>query len=206
MKQTERKEAKRWHESRRPAHLYTQESRKNTKLEAIIYTQRIWCRPAQAPCLLLLSLWVYVFWSCWFRGPCFLGILHLLVCRLFYEVPPSPEDLMKMSHSSLSVPRSLPLCILSGCGSLYLFPSTAGESVSDSGWVRNPSASLASVFCLALSLNILPCQPLPLSPPYTHSPIRWAPNIERKLWSVPFLGLVQVIRFYQTSWDGPGPS
>ena len=33
-----------------------------------------------------------------------------------------------------SVPRSLTLCIMSGCESLYLFPSASGGSFSDAGW------------------------------------------------------------------------
>lgn len=36
--------------------LHTQESHKNTKLKAIIYTKRTWCRHMQAPCTQLRSL------------------------------------------------------------------------------------------------------------------------------------------------------
>jgi len=38
---------------------------------------------------------------------------------------------------------SLSLCIMSGCGSLYLSPSAAGESLSDDGWERHWPAFLA---------------------------------------------------------------
>lgn len=40
MQTTERKELKRRHMNNRPIHLQTQESHKNTELEAIRYTQR----------------------------------------------------------------------------------------------------------------------------------------------------------------------
>lgn len=35
----------------RPTCLHTQTSHKNTKLEAIIYMQRTWCRPKQDLCM-----------------------------------------------------------------------------------------------------------------------------------------------------------
>lgn len=42
------------------------------------------------------------------------------------------RNLMKTSHLGLSVLRSLTLSIMSGCRSMYLFPSAAGRSFSDS--------------------------------------------------------------------------
>ena len=36
------------------------------------------------------------------------------------------RGLMETSYLELSLPKSLTLCTLSGCGSLYFFPSTAG--------------------------------------------------------------------------------
>lgn len=57
---------------------YTRESYENTKLEAIIYTQKTWCRPMHAA---LVSVSSYELWSCWFRGACFLGVLG--ICMLF---------------------------------------------------------------------------------------------------------------------------
>jgi hypothetical protein len=39
--------------------------------------------------------------------------------------------------------KSLICCILFGCGSLYLFLSAAGGSISDSGWARHESMSIA---------------------------------------------------------------
>ena len=49
------------------------------------------------------------------------------------SMSPEGQDLMKISHLGLSVPRPLTLWILSGCGSLYLFPDTAARSFSDDG-------------------------------------------------------------------------
>ena len=40
------------------------------------------------------------------------------------------RDLMEISHLELCILRSLTLCIMSGCESLYLFPSAAGRSFS----------------------------------------------------------------------------
>jgi hypothetical protein len=37
---------------------------------------------------------------------------------------------METSHLVLNVPRSLTLCIMTGCGSLYLFTSAVGRSFS----------------------------------------------------------------------------
>ena len=39
---------------------------------------------------------------------------------------------METFHLGLSVPRSLILCIMSGCGSLYLFQTAAGGSENSS--------------------------------------------------------------------------
>lgn len=41
-------------------HTTVQESNKNTKLAAIRYTQRAWCRPLQALCLLFKSLLIHM--------------------------------------------------------------------------------------------------------------------------------------------------
>lgn len=40
---------------------------------------------------------------------------------------------METSHLGPSVPRSLTLCIMAGCGSLHLFPTAAGGRFSDDG-------------------------------------------------------------------------
>jgi hypothetical protein len=42
---------------------------------------------------------------------------------------PEGRDLMKTFYLGQSVPRSFSLCVMSGCGSLYLFPSAAGRSL-----------------------------------------------------------------------------
>lgn len=42
---------------------------------------------------------------------------------------------METFHLGLSIPRSLTLCILSGCKSLCFFPSAAAGSFSDGGLV-----------------------------------------------------------------------
>lgn len=41
---------------------------------------------------------------------------------------PGRGDLMEIAHLGLSVPMFLPLCIMSGCEPLYLFPSATGEA------------------------------------------------------------------------------
>ena len=71
-----------------------------------------------------------------FKGPFLLDVLHP-----FWLLPPLPKgvlsslerDLMEAFHVGESVPRLLTICILSGCGSLFLFPSGARGSFSDFG-------------------------------------------------------------------------
>lgn len=43
----------------------------------------------------------------------------------------------------LNIPRSLTLFLLSGCGSLYLFLSAAGESFSENGWAAHSFVNIA---------------------------------------------------------------
>lgn len=38
-----------WHKNQRPTHFHTQESHKNTKVEAITHMQRTCCRPDVGP-------------------------------------------------------------------------------------------------------------------------------------------------------------
>jgi hypothetical protein len=44
------------------------------------------------------------------------------------SLSPEERDLLETSYLGPSVLRPLTLCVMSGCGSLYLFPSTSGEA------------------------------------------------------------------------------
>ena len=59
----QKEEFMRRHKKQRPTHLHTQDSHKNAKLEAIIYTQMTWCRPMQVLCMLPQSLSSYALCS-----------------------------------------------------------------------------------------------------------------------------------------------
>ena len=61
------------------------------------------------------------------------AVAYLGIGRVFPFLKITNEVLKEKGHLGLSIPRSLTLCILSGCGSLYLFPSAAGGSFSDDG-------------------------------------------------------------------------
>lgn len=68
----------------RPTHSLTQIPHKNTKLEAIMYTQRTWFADSAGP------VSSYELCSCWSRGLCFHGILHpfwllLSFCLIFCQ-------------------------------------------------------------------------------------------------------------------------
>lgn len=65
----------------------------------------------------------------------------LVLFLLLFQGSKNPDRkyLMEISYLWLFVPRSLILCIISGYESLYLFPSAAGESFSDDGYVRQGS-------------------------------------------------------------------
>ena len=58
------------------------------------------------------------------------------------SLSPKGEDLMEISLLRLSDPKSFTFCILSSCGSLYLFPYSAGENVSDDGQARHKYKSM----------------------------------------------------------------
>lgn len=57
----------------------------------------------------------------------------------FHEVPEAPRGGL-----SGDLQLRLFLCLVSGCGSLYLLPSAAGGSVSvsDDNWTENPSTRI----------------------------------------------------------------
>ena len=117
-KQTEEKGPKRRPKDQRLNHSHIQESHKNTKLEAIMYTQRTWYRSVQALCLLLSpSLWIHMsFYHADLE--CFISwcLPSPLALRLF--LPPFSQgllslegrDLMETSHLWLSVLRALSVC------------------------------------------------------------------------------------------------
>lgn len=69
-------------------HSNIQEFHKATKLKAIIYTLRTWCRPMQALCC-CFSLCEYI-WAMlsWFRGTCSPDVFHSL--WLLHYFSPSP--------------------------------------------------------------------------------------------------------------------
>jgi hypothetical protein len=60
---------------------------------------------------------------------------------------------METSHLGQSVPRFLTLCIISGCGSLYLFPSAARGHFSEVGG----AGSRISLVVVILLLPVLFC-------------------------------------------------
>lgn len=121
--------------------LLIRENCKNTKLEAIIYTQRTWCRLVLALCMLLQGLWVHMNFDyadlealfSWFPPSSLPPTLFL---------PPFPlgsslrEGIWWRHHFSGYVFKDLTLCIISCCGSLFLFPSVAEESFPEDGWER----------------------------------------------------------------------
>jgi hypothetical protein len=62
-----------------------------------------------------------------------LALTFFLPPLLWGSLRPKGRDLMEIVHIGLRVPRFLTLCIVSGSGSVYLFLSTAGGSISDDG-------------------------------------------------------------------------
>ena len=57
----QRGKKERRHRNQKPTYSHTQEFQSSTKLKALIYLQRIWCRPVQALC--------FCFSLCEFTGP-----------------------------------------------------------------------------------------------------------------------------------------
>jgi hypothetical protein len=51
-----------------------------------------------------------------------------------WSLNPSVKKVMETSNLGPSIPGSLTLCMMSGRGSIYLFPSASGGSFSD-GWL-----------------------------------------------------------------------
>lgn len=49
-------------------------------------------------------------------------------CSTGFSEPSLRKDLVEGDLLEISVPKSLSLCMLSGCGSLYLFPFAVGGS------------------------------------------------------------------------------
>lgn len=83
------------------------------------------CRPLQSPSLSVFRS-SRMFRSLISLVPCVLSGSYILFASSSAGLPdPEKSDLMEISHLELNVSRSLALCIISGCGSLYLSPSAA---------------------------------------------------------------------------------
>jgi len=114
------KEPERRHKKQRATCLSTQGSYKNTKIETVIYMQRMWCRPLKALYMLLPSLWVHTYF-----GHIDLQSIVLSVSFIpfdFYTLwlfssTGFPESWGEEFDLGLSIPRPLILCIVFGCGS-----------------------------------------------------------------------------------------
>lgn len=59
-------------------------------------------------------------------------ILFLSLLRPNFLIPEG-RDFMEISYLELGIPKSLLPCVLSGCGSMYLFSYAAGRDFSDVG-------------------------------------------------------------------------
>lgn len=99
--------------------------------------------PVHAACVPVSS---YCISTAALRGPCFLGVSSVLSGSYNFSASssagflnPKGRYLMQTSCSGVSVARSFILCILSGCGFLYLFPSTVAGNFSVDCWARNSS-------------------------------------------------------------------
>lgn len=113
-----------------------------------MYMQRTWYRLTQVLCILLRSVSSHELCSCWFRGPCLLGVLHSLWLKLFSlplpqgSLSPEGRDSIETSNLGLNLPSFLTLCTSYGCGFLHLFSSASG-SFSDDDWAGQWSMSIS---------------------------------------------------------------
>lgn len=93
---------------------------KNTKLKAVRYTQKTWCRPMQGSLQVATpaSVSSHELCSSWFRGFCSPGVLYPLWLLDFFTSfftglrgaspwAPRGRSLMEISHLRLYIPRSL---------------------------------------------------------------------------------------------------
>jgi hypothetical protein len=104
-------------------------------------------RPVQPPCMLPTYLGLHL---CAgrdvFTRPCFLGVLCPLWLSQSFCLPSTgfsdPWEEGIDGPFRFGVLRSLTLC-LSSCGSLYLFPNTAGGYVSYESWARHSPMNIA---------------------------------------------------------------
>ena len=140
-KQREGKVPKRRRKNQWHTHSQTQESHNKPTFALIIYVQRTLCQPVWVLNLLLQSEFIQSLLLLTERA-CFLVVLQpLLAVTLF--MPPLPwgflspqgRDLVNITNVGLSVSSSLSL-LMSGCGSLYLFPSPAGGIFFGDGWAK----------------------------------------------------------------------
>lgn len=100
-----------------------------------------------------VSVIPYVPCSFSFWGPCFLGVLHLLhhsFCLIFYQAPLLLRGRILWTHPvqvpvfpGPSVPRSLILCMMPCCGSLYFLTCATELSSFDEGWGRHWSVEIS---------------------------------------------------------------
>ena len=128
-----------------PTIIYTQESHKYTKLEHIIYVHRTCFRPIQVLSILLQSLeLIRDFIIVDLKGLVFLlssipsgsYTLFFFYTSTWFSDPQDVTldgDNLFLTESS----KSLILYIMSGYGSLNLFPSALRENFSDDDWTRH---------------------------------------------------------------------
>lgn len=107
--------------------------------------------------------------------PCPVSLAFFLPPLLQSTLSPKGRDLIDTSHLGLSISRSLMLCTLSGCGSLYLFPSTSEIPVG----AYFPSLPLFSGY----SIDSCMIQPSP-SPQHWGSLSTWKPGSQANLSSL----------------------
>lgn len=113
-----------------PTGFYTQKSHKYTKLEVIIYVQRTCFRAMQGLCMLLQSLeFIRDFIIVDLKGLVF----------LLSSMPSGSYILPSYTSTWFSDPllQFLILYIMSGCSTLYFFPSAARENFSDNDLTRH---------------------------------------------------------------------
>lgn len=82
-----------------------------------------------------------------------LGSHTLLPSLLGHSLSSAGRDLTETSYLGLSLPRSLTLCIMSDCGSLYSVPSAEGGGVSGESRTRHWSEYSRIPLRVILSLH-----------------------------------------------------
>lgn len=89
------------------------------------------------PCSCYVSVSYYVHWACWFRRPCFFGVLYPLCLFLppftWGSLSSEERNLVTITFRALCFLSPHICCILSSCRSPYFFPSALGRSFSENG-------------------------------------------------------------------------